>query len=168
VKGKSNVKDKVETPSSVPTSSGSLKDEETKVVEQTKVEEKKETNCCGRCRWYDHSTERDFHRDGIREGLVETRAICKASKEHSKASNHLVKKESVRPCFEEGTYVAPVKEEKKTDMKEQKAEQKKETKVQPTKGKVKKRSVEVNKLNGEAKVLETKGAHNKVFVKAIA
>jgi hypothetical protein len=116
---------------------GSFKGEK-KVAEQTKVEEKKEQNCCGRCRWYDVSTERDFRRDGIRKGLVEIRAICKASKEHSKASNHLVKKESVRPCFEAGVYVAPVKEtkEKKKEIKVPKTEQKERVeKIQKAKGK---------------------------------
>lgn len=112
MKGKNIVKDKVETPTSAP-SPGSSSGETKQVVGQTKVEDKKEQSSCGYCKWYDHSTERDFHRDGIRKGLVEVRAICKASKEHSKTSNYLVKKESVRPCFEAGTYVAPVKETRK-------------------------------------------------------
>jgi hypothetical protein len=91
-------------------------------TEEVKVEQ----HSCGECRHYNHSSERLFHRDGIREGLVETRAICKAPKERTKASNHLVKKESVRTCIELGKYVAPVKEQKST--KEQPVKTKKTSK----------------------------------------
>jgi hypothetical protein len=106
---KKDVENKIETPSSVPASEGSVKSEETKTVEQQgKVEQqqakKKKAKMveqpehhCGECKWYDKSTERQFHRNGIRKGLVETRAICKAAAEHSKASKHLVKRESNRP-----------------------------------------------------------------------
>ena len=79
------------------------------------VEEKKKVHGCDQCRWYDFSTQREFHRDGIRKGLVETRAVCRSPK--SKARNHLVKKDSDKPCFEKGKYVTPKKPEKKTKKK---------------------------------------------------
>lgn len=124
VTGKKVLDEKTETPSSVPISEGSVKSEETKNVEQQrKVEQpqarKKETKTaeqpehhCGECKWYDKSTERQFHRNGIRKGLVETRAICKAPTGRSKASNHLVKRESNRSCFDAGAYSASLKERK--------------------------------------------------------
>ena len=76
------------------------------------VEERKEVHRCDQCRWYDFSTQREFHRDGIREGLVETRAVCRSPT--SKARNHLVKNDSDKTCFEKGKYVPPKKSEKKT------------------------------------------------------
>lgn len=101
-------KGKVVTPEVSVPASGSVSE-----ASKVKTEEKKEQHSCGECAFYNHSTERAFHRDGIRQGLVETRAICKASKERTKASGHLVKKESDRPCFERGVYIVPVKETKK-------------------------------------------------------
>lgn len=128
---------------------------------------------CGECKFYDHATEREFHRDGIRKGLVETRAICRSSKEHSTASGHLVKKESDRPCFVEGVYVAPEKP-KKTEP-EQKVEPKTEetspeeakTKGRPTHKRVDPRTaVAKNELNGQVSKLETR-KDGKTFVKPL-
>jgi hypothetical protein len=196
------VEDKIETPSSVPTSEGSVKSEETKTDEkqgktvQSQVR-KKETKtaeqpeqCCGECRWYDKSTEREFHRNGIRQGLVETRAVCKATAGRSKASNHLVKRESNRPCFDAGLFVASLKERKTKE--EQSADKKTETKPKETqhtetnstaqtaetketvsehKSSKKHQRTRVacatNFLNGETKILETNGHAKKVFVKDI-
>jgi hypothetical protein len=76
------------------------------------------TGTCGSCRFYDGSTERQFKRFGIREGLIETRSICRSPT--SKAKGHLVKKESSgKVCFVAGTFVAPVtvKEEPKKEKK---------------------------------------------------
>ena len=136
---------------------------EKKVVEQKKEENK--DNCCGNCKYWDKSTMRDFKRFGVREGLIECRSICRAPKEHSKASGHLTMRESVRPCFLKGEYVPPKKEEKENKNTESKAEKKKDHK---TNGKVNERAVAVNGLNGEAKILETNGKNSKVVVKAVA
>jgi len=76
------------------------------------VKEKKEAHRCDECRWYDFSTQREFHREGIRNGLVETRAVCRSPT--SKARNHLVKNDSDKPCFEKGKYVPPKKTKKET------------------------------------------------------
>ena len=76
------------------------------------VEEKKEVHRCDQCRWYDFSTQRDFRRDGIRKGLVETRAVCRSPA--SKSRNHLVKNDSDKTCFESGKYVPPKKTKKET------------------------------------------------------
>lgn len=146
------------------------------VSTETKTEEPKPT--CAECKWYDVSTEREFHRDGIREGLVETRSICRAPKDVSKASGHLVKRESTRPCVQSGVYAKPVKEKK--TKKEQPAETQAETKTvethtqTPAKTKTSKkhrgteRAVATNSLSGDTKVLETNGHDKKVFVKNIA
>jgi hypothetical protein len=182
-KRKSDVKE--QTPEVPVPASGSVS-EETKVVQQPEKEKAKtETHSCGDCRFYDHSTEREFHRDGIRKGLVETRAICRAPKERTKASLHLVKKGSNRPCFEAGVYVPQAKKEK-----EQPAEKKietKTTKTQPTKTtstvETKETPVEhktsrkheqprvssaTNVLSGDTKILETNGHDKKVVVRNIA
>lgn len=92
-------------------------------------EEKKEVHRCDQCKWYDVSTQRDFHRDGIRKGLVEVRAVCRSPT--SKARNHLIKNDSDRPCFEEGVYVKPQKQKKK-EQKTQKTESKDEEKTSPS------------------------------------
>lgn len=119
---------------------------------------------CGQCTYYDHSTEREFHRDGIRKGLVETRAICRAAKDVSKASGHLVKKESDRPCYVEGVYVKPVKEEKaKIPETPAPAETKKKT-SKKYKQKHNERAVATNSLSGDTKVLTHKNGTNKVVV----
>jgi hypothetical protein len=121
-KRKSDVKER--TPEVPVPASGSVS-EATKVLQREKEKAKTETHSCGECRFYDHSTEREFRRDGIRQGLVETRAVCKAPAERTKASNHLVKRESSRPCFDAGVYVVPVKEKK--TKKEHPTEKKTET-----------------------------------------
>lgn len=88
-------------------------DEKPEVKQEQKAkEEKKEVHRCGQCKWYDVSTQRDFHRDGIRKGLVEVRAVCRSPT--ARAKGHLVKNDSGRPCFEEGVYVKPQKQKKET------------------------------------------------------
>ena len=72
--------------------------------------EKKEVHQCNECKWYDFATQREFHRDGIRKGLVETRAVCRSPT--SKSRNHLVKNDSDKTCFEKGKYVPPKKTKK--------------------------------------------------------
>jgi len=105
-----------------------------------KEESKKEGGSCFECKWYDLSTQRRFDRFGIKAGLTETRAICRnMDKSKTKAGGHLVKRESIRPCFERGVYtvlekevVAPVKEEKpkKVKVKKVKTEPKVEEPVE--------------------------------------
>jgi hypothetical protein len=170
VKDKNNGK-KNGQQSSVPNSQGSIKGEKKK-VEQTK--EKEQQHTCGECRWYDHSTEREFHRDGIRKGLVETRAICRS--ERSTARQHLVKKESVRPCFEAGVYVKPAEEKStkkhKKDTEEQKEQKEEHVEETPTQKTQRKKHIRpkpgvasaTNPLNGEKKLLETTNS-GKVYVK---
>jgi len=149
-------------------------------VSEASTEEKKEQHSCGECAFYDHSTERAFHRDGIRQGLVETRAICKASKEQTKASGHLVKKESDRPCFERGVYIVPVKETKKPEA-EKKTEKEPKTvtpsalqdaEIWPVKrNKHTKVESAVNILNGKVSRLEkNRNGRNdkKVYVEVVA
>lgn len=88
-------------------------DEKPEVKQEQKVKEvEKEVHRCDQCKWYDVSTQRDFHRDGIRKGLVEVRAVCRSPT--ARAKGHLVKNDSDRPCFEEGVYVKPQKPKKKT------------------------------------------------------
>jgi hypothetical protein len=92
---------------------------------------KKEQGTCGECKWWDKSTMRDFHRDGVRKNLVEIRSICRSPS--SKARGHLTMKESVRPCFEKGNFVAPKKEEPKKPEEEvvTKPKKEKKSKVEP-------------------------------------
>ena len=58
------------------------------------VEEKKEVHFCKDCRWYDKSSEREFHRrvgpikEGKRSEIIEIRAVCR--NKNAKAYNHLV------------------------------------------------------------------------------
>ena len=54
--------------------------EEVKSRGKRKKEEIEKNDTCGDCKYYDKSTEREFHRDGIRKGLVEVRAICRNEK----------------------------------------------------------------------------------------
>jgi hypothetical protein len=120
--------------------------EKEKVVNQTetkvgqKTEEKKEAGMCYQCKWYDVSTEKQVAREKVRPGLVETRAVC-----HNHAKGRLVMRMSQRSCFEPGTYVAPVKEEKKKET----VETPQPTPVEPSKPKSKKNKVETieNSLN---------------------
>ncbi len=98
--------------------------------EREQKKEVKEVHACKECKFYDHSTERDFRREGIRKGLVEVRAVCRASKEHSKASGHLVKNDSSKPCFVKGVYERTQREDK---TKEQKHEEIKNAETTKTK-----------------------------------
>ena len=82
-----------------------------------KKEEEIKPRPCGECKWYDHTTQREFHRDGIRKGLVEIRAMCRSPT--GKARGHLVARPSVRDCFEQGVYVSPQKPEKKVKSKKE-------------------------------------------------
>lgn len=78
-----------------------------------KKKEIKEVHFCKDCRSYDWTTEREFHRDGIREGLVEIRAVCRNPK--SRAYRHLVMAQySKRQCsvWEKGVYEKPLQEKK--------------------------------------------------------
>jgi hypothetical protein len=68
-------------------------------------EKKKEKSVqCKSCLFYDWATEREFHRNGIREGLVEIRGICRCEKVRS--YNRLVMAKRERQCegFKEGKY----------------------------------------------------------------
>jgi hypothetical protein len=148
---------------------------------ETKVETPKPT--CAQCRFWDASTLRAFHRDGIRAGLTEQRAICRAPKDVTKASGHLVMDTSTRPCNQPGTYVKPAKVVKEKKVKEQPAKTETETKTVETQTqtrpetKTKKtskkhretteRAVAVNSLSGDTKVLQKKNGTNKVVVKEV-
>jgi hypothetical protein len=79
--------------------------EEIKSRGKGKKEGVEKKGSCGECKWYDKSTERDFHRDGIRPGLVEVRAVCR--NKDVKTFGHLVHDKSQKPCFEPGVYVNP-------------------------------------------------------------
>lgn len=92
--------------------------EETKSKKKTSKKEEQPRNC-GSCRWYDHSTERQFKRLGIREGLAEIRTIY--HNEKSKSKGHLVSNASKdKPCSEKGVYVPPqpIQEQSKPEKKE--------------------------------------------------
>lgn len=78
--------------------------------EKGKQTEKREINRCDQCKWYDVSTQRDFHRkvgprdeQGSRSTIMEVRAVCCSPT--GTAKGHLVKNDSDRPCFEKGKYV---------------------------------------------------------------
>jgi len=157
--------------------------EKTKVEKSVKqdVKEKegrKEVHRCDQCKWYDVSTQRDFHRDGIRKGLVEIRAVCRSPT--ARAKGHLVKNDSDRPCFEEGVYVKPqkpkkqkketkeTKDEKKTSPSEyhgppltdvEKTELKKNRKKRSKKPQLKRgdKVIVTDPQNGEVKTFEQKG-----------
>ena len=87
-------------------------------------EEKKKLHFCKDCKFYDWTTEREFHRDGIRKGLFEIRAVCRNPK--ARSYRYLVKAEySKRQCpvWEFGKYEPPKKKEtkeKKTEPDEEK------------------------------------------------
>jgi hypothetical protein len=83
--------------------------------------EKKEQLTCGQCRFWDTTTTRQFHRDGIRKGLIECRSVCKNPE--VKSFRHLTMKESVKECCVPGVFVAEKKEEK-AKVKEQKKKKK--------------------------------------------
>ena len=152
--------------------------------EEKGKEEKEEVHRCDQCKGYDVSTQRDFHRDGIRKGLVEVRAVCRSPT--ARAKGHLVKNNSDRPCFEEGVYVKPQKLKKKEKTKETKDEKKtspseyhgppltdvEKTELKKNKKKRSKRPqlkrgdkvTVTDPQNGETKTFEQKG-HRLVLVK---
>ena len=108
----------------------SLKDEikpETQDVKDKEKERPEEPQYCKDCCSYDHSTERQFKRNGIRLGLVETRAMCRNPK--AKSFDHIVMAELARPkrrrcnVWEAGVYIKP-EVEKSRKQKEQKNEEK--------------------------------------------
>jgi len=155
-------------------------------VEKTDKREKKEIKekerkPCNECRYYDHSTERDFHRKvgprndkGERTEIIEIRAVCRNPK--ASAFKHLVHATLTRrECsyWKEGKY-EPSKKETKTLKKEN--EEKKTapseyhgpplTEVEEKNLKEKKKRPKAvaikNPLNGETKTLVKK--RGKVFV----
>ena len=81
---------------------------------------------CGECRFYDWTTERQFHRKvgpvnekGERSLIIEPRAVCRGPK--ARAKGHLVHRDQTkRPCeqWEAGKYEPPKKEEKPEELKE--------------------------------------------------
>lgn len=94
---------------------------------QEQKKEKKEVHRCDQCKGYDVSTQRDFHRDGIRKGLIEVRAVCRLPT--ARAKGHLVKNDSDRDCFEEGVYVKPQKPKKAKKAKEKSVKSEERQKV---------------------------------------
>ena len=136
---------------------------------------------CGECRFYDWTTEREFHRKvgsedektGERSLIIEPRAVCRGPK--ARAKGHLVHRDQTkRPCeqWEAGKYEPP-KEEEKKPIKEDTDEEKtapdeyhgkpKELKQLEELIEKSKTSVEKNRLNGEKKTLTVK--RGKVTVK---
>jgi len=131
-------------------------------------EEKKEVHRCDQCKWYDVSTQRDFHRDGIRKGLVEVRAVCRSPT--ARAKGHLVKNDSDRPCFEEGKYVKPEKPKKtkekrtKENMTEKEAKEFEKNFVKENVVDVPEKSV--RRKNGDVVILERK--KGKTYVRPVS
>lgn len=119
-------------------------------MSKEKVVKEEVKGTCGEFKWWDMGTTREFHRDGIRKGLVEVRSICRSPS--SKAKGHLTAKPSVRLCFERGTFV-PEKKEKKAKVKEPK---KKKTVVPKKEVATGKNTVELTSDSGEKKKLGTK------------
>lgn len=119
---------------------------------------RKEGRTCNECRWYDKSTERDFHRKvgprnkkGERSEIVEVRAVCRNPK--AKAFNRLVHATLLKrecPHWEKGVYKAPEKLEKK---KKSDSKRSKKTTKDDSQNSVRL----TNKLNGETKTFEKKG-----------
>ena len=99
----------------------SAKKAESDVQDKKKQKGREEGKTCNECRWYDKSTERDFHRKvgarnekGERSEIVEVRAVCRNPK--AKAFNRLVHATLLKrecPQWEKGVYTAPEKLEKK-------------------------------------------------------
>lgn len=89
--------------------------------EKNEIKEEKRKPC-NECVAYDWTSEREFHRDGIREGLVEIRGVCKNPK--APAYRHLVHATLTRrQCsyWEKGKYKPPRKETKKESEEEKTA-----------------------------------------------
>ena len=94
-----------------------------KKSESKKEEERKP---CNACKWYDWSTQRDFHRrvgskdeSGERIEIVEVRAVCRNPK--ARAYNRFVHATLTKrecPHFEEGRYEQPKKETEEKTKKE--------------------------------------------------
>lgn len=133
---------------------------------------------CGECRFYDWTTERQFHRKvgpvdektGERTLIIEPRAICRGPQAHAKG--HLVHRDQTkRPCeqWEEGRYVKPEQKEEKPTKEEEKTSpdeyhgQPKELEQLEKLIEKSKTSVVKNKLNGKSKTLTVK--RGKVTVK---
>ena len=124
---------------------------------KTKQKGREEGKTCSKCRWYDKSTERDFHRKvgphngkGERSEIVEVRAVCRNPK--AKAFNRLVHATLLKrecPHWEKGVYKAPEKPEKKKTSDSQGSEN--------TEKNTKNSVTLTNKLNGETKTFEKKG-----------
>lgn len=87
------------------------------------VSEKETRKPCGKCRFYNWSTERQFHRKvgpkdekmGERRLIIEPRAVCRSPT--ARAKGHLVHRDQTkRPCeyWKAGKY-EPQKEEKKKE-----------------------------------------------------
>jgi len=164
VKGKG----KVVTPEVSVPASGSVSE-----ASKVKTEEKKEQLTCGQCRFWDTTTTRDFHRDGIREGLVECRSTCRNPE--ARAFKHLTKKETVKECCVPGVFVAE-KKEKKPKAEQVETEQQKEHVEEPSTQKPQRKkhikpqpnTVSArNILNGNVSKLETR-RNGKVYVEAVA
>jgi len=137
------------------------------------VSEKKTREPCGKCRFYDWTTERQFNRKvgkvdektGERTLIIEPRAICRGPK--ARAKGHLVHRDQTkRPCeqWEAGKYEPPKKEEKKKPTNETKEPETpdeyfgKPKELEQLEELIEKSntSVEKNKLNGETKTLTVK------------
>jgi len=82
---------------------------------------------CVKCRFYDWTTERQFHRKvgpvdektGERSLIIEPRAVCRGPK--ARAKGHLIHRDQTkRPCeqWEAGRYEPPKEEEKPEELKE--------------------------------------------------
>jgi len=102
----------------------------TRETEKEKIKEEKKPSRkpCNQCRWYDKSTEREFHRKvgkrnekGERTEIVEIRAVCRCKK--ARAYGRLVHATLTKrscPHWEPGVYVTPKKEEKVKEKAEEK------------------------------------------------
>ena len=136
------------------------------------VSEKKTREPCGECRFYDWTTERQFHRKvgkvdektGERSLIIEPRAICRGPK--ARAKGHLVHRDQTkRPCeqWDGGKYEPPKKEDEEKTSPDEYHGQPKELEQLEKLIEKSKTSVEKNKLNGEKKTLTVK--RGKVTVK---
>ena len=98
---------------------------------------RKEGKTCNKCRWYDKSIERDFHRKvgpqngkGERSEIVEVRAVCRNPK--AKAFNRLVHATLLKrecPHWEKGVYKAPEEPEKKESQNVLKVQRRRQRKI---------------------------------------
>jgi len=139
---------------------------------------RKEGKTCNKCKWYDWTTERDFHRKvgplnerGERTEIMELRAICRNKK--AKSYGHLVMAEYKKrqcPVWEEGIYEPLKKEKKKNEAKEEEMThpasyhgpeltdvEKAELKKKRSKKRLLKQVTVRNPQNDDAKTFEQKG-----------